>query len=124
MLSSDEGGREKPITTGFSELAYIATWTLAARIELGDRPMAMPGELIDRAELIVRKPMVIREGQRFVIRQKGRTIISGVITEVLGESGRDIRGFNYVPTRRMVVESNQSVVRRKRAQRSSKPPAA
>jgi len=123
MLSSAEGGREKPITTGFAELAYIATWTLASRIELGDRPMAMPGELIDRAELILRKPMVIREGQRFVIREKGRTIISGIITEVLGESGREIRGFNYLPTKRMVVESNLSVIRRKRTQRCNKPPA-
>jgi len=124
MLSSAEGGREKPITTGFAELTYIATWTLTARIELGDRPMAMPGELLDRAELILRKPMVIREGQRFVIREKGQTIISGIITEVLGDSGREIRGFNYMPTRRMVVESNLSVVRRKKMQKSSKPPAA
>ena len=121
MLSRDEGGRTKPITTGYSNVAYVETWTMAARVELGDRPMVMPGELVDRAELILRRPMVIREGQRFVIREYRNTIVSGVITEVLSESGREIRGFNYLPTRPMTMESNAAVVRRKRAQKTTKP---
>ena len=122
MLSSAEGGRSKPVLSGFSNLAYISTWTLAARIELGDLPMVMPGELVDRAELILRKPMVICEGQRFVIREGRRTVISGIITELLSESGREIRGFNYLPSKRMTVESNVFVVRRKKAAAKSKPP--
>ena len=124
VLTSAEGGRDRPITTGFANMAHVATWTMAARIELGDRPMAMPGELVDRAELILRKPMVIGEGLRFVIRDGGRTVISGMITEVLSDSGVEISGFNYLRPKRMVIESNTAVVRRKRAARTSKPPSA
>jgi len=123
VLTKAEGGREKPITSGFANLAHVATWTMAARVELGDRPMAMPGELLDRVELILRKPMVLHEGLRFVIRDHGYTIISGIITEVLPDSGVEIRGFNYLPPKRMIIESNAAVVRRKKAAKLSKPPS-
>lgn len=123
MLTAAEGGRTRPITTGFASVAYVSTWTIPARLELGDRPMVMPGELIDHAEFILQKPMVLCEGLRFFIRERGHTIISGVITEVLPESGREILGFNRVVPKRMVVESNASVIRRKRSVRSSKPPS-
>jgi len=123
MLTEAEGGRAKPITTGFSNLAYVETWTMAARIELGDRAMVMPGELLDRAELILQKPMVIRKGQRFVVREFRRTAVSGVITELLANSEREIVGFNRVVTKPMKIESNVAVVRKKRAAKSTKPPS-
>lgn len=123
VLSPAEGGRTKPITTGFANLAYVETWTMAARVELGDRPMVMPGELVDRAELILRKPMVIREGQRFVIRESRQTVVTGIITELLANSGREIQGFNYVPSKTMTVESNLAVVRRKKVDKRTKTPA-
>ena len=122
VLTDAEGGRAKPITTGFSNLAYVETWTMAARVELGDRAMVMPGELLDRAELILRKPMVIREGQRFMIRECRHTVVSGIITELLAKSEREIVGFNRVLTRPMKIESNAALVRRKRAVKSTKPP--
>ena len=124
VLSKAEGGRDKPIMSGFSNLAHMATWTMSARIDLGDRPMAMPGELLDRAEVMLRKPMVIHEGLRFVLRAGGQTMISGIITEVLPESGVEIRGFNVARRSRSVVESNAAVVRRKKAAKQSRPPAA
>ena len=121
VLTAAEGGRSKPLTTGFSNLAYMATWTMAARVDLGDRPMAMPGELVDRAELVLRRPMVLREGQRFVVRDGRRTVVSGIITDVLADYGKEIAGFNYVPAKRMKIESNAFVVRRRREERASKP---
>ena len=121
MLTPEEGGRPKPITTGFANLAYVDTWTMAARIDLGDQPMVMPGDLVDRAEFILCRPMVIREGQRFFIRESRHTVISGVITEVLAESGKEIRGFNYAPRKAMTIESNLAVVRKKKATKASKP---
>jgi len=121
MPTSAEGGRGRPITSGFANVAHVETWTMAALVELGDRPMVMPGELVDRAELILRKPMVVREGQRFVVREGRRTVLSGVITELLAKCEREIRGFNYIPAKRMAIESNASVVRRKRAEKLSKP---
>jgi len=124
ILTKAEGGRSKPITSGFADMAHVATWTMAARIEFNDRPMTMPGDLVDRAELILRKPMVVREGLRFVIRERGSTVISGVITEVLPDSGLEIHGFNYIPSKRMVIESNTAVVRRKKAARPTKPLSA
>ena len=117
MLSAAEGGRSKPIMSGFSNLAYIETYTVAARVEFEDPPMVMPGELVDRVELIFQKPVVLREGQQFVIRETRHTVISGIITELLAESGREIRGFNYLPTKRMTVESNVAMVRRKKVEK-------
>lgn len=124
MLTSAEGGRDKPITSGFTNVAYVTTWTMPAMIEFEGRPMLMPGELIDHVEMLLRKPMVFREGQRFVVREKIRdrhaTIISGIVTKPLPDSGRVIHGFNYIIPKRMVVESNASVVRRAKASRKNK----
>jgi len=120
VLTHGEGGRSKPVTSGFSNLAYISTWTSAARVEFDDRPMAMPGDLIDRAELILHKPMVVREGQRFVVREYRQTVISGVITEWLAESGREIVGFNYKRASKAVIESNASVLRKKKSTKAGK----
>ena len=44
--------------------------------------MVMPGDNVNRVELIT--PIAIEQGQRFAIREGGRTVGAGVITEVLG----------------------------------------
>ena len=117
VLTKSEGGRSKPLTTGYINMAHVDTWTMAACLRLpDDRAMAMPGDLLDSAEVVLRRPMVLVPGQRFVIRENQQTTVSGVVTELLPPlQQHDITGFNYVPSKPHVIESNASTVIKKRA---------
>jgi elongation factor Tu len=102
ILTRAEGGRSKPLCSGFISVAHVDTWTMAAMVRLrgGEREMAMPGDLIDSAEILLRRPMVLAPGQRFVIRDNLQTIVSGVVTELLPMLEKhDIAGFNSMPTK-------------------------
>jgi elongation factor Tu len=114
VLTHAEGGRSKPLTSGYINMAHVDTWTMAACVRLSDRPMAMPGDLVDSAEVLLRKPMVLRQGQRFVVRDNQRTTISGVVIELLTPSQEEITGFNFVASRPYTLEGNASTVMRRR----------
>ena len=117
VLTRAEGGRSKPLTTGYINMAHIDTWTMAACVNLpSDRQMAMPGDLLDSIEIVLRKPMVLNEGQRFVIRENQQTTLSGIVTEILPQTDKEIAGFNYVPKQSYVYETNASTVVKKRMQ--------
>jgi len=117
VLTRAEGGRSKPFTSGYINMAHIDTWTMAACIRLAeDRAMAMPGDLIDSAQVLLRRPMVLAPGQRFVIRENQQTTVSGVVTELLPPLERyDIPGFNLAPSKPQVIESNASTLMKRRA---------
>jgi elongation factor Tu len=117
ILTRAEGGRSKPLTTGYINMAHVDTWTMAACLRLPkDQEMAMPGDILDSAEVLLRRPMVLVPGQRFVIRDNQQTTVSGVVTELLPPMEKhDIAGFNFMPTKPHVIESNASTVVKKRA---------
>lgn len=117
VLTRAEGGRSKPLTTGYINMAHIDTWTMAACIRLPeDRAMAMPGDLLDSVEVLLRRPMVLVPGQRFVIRENQQTTVSGIVTELLPAlESHDITGFNCMPAKPHAIESNASTVVKKRA---------
>ena len=83
VLSRDEGGRHTPFFTGYKPQFYIRTSDITGSISLPEGvEMVMPGDNIDMdIELI--SATALEEQMRFAIREGGRTVGSGVITEVL-----------------------------------------
>ena len=83
ILSRDEGGRHTPFFTGYKPQFYIRTSDITGSIGLPEGvEMVMPGDNITMdIELI--SPVPLESGMRFAIREGGRTVGSGVITEVM-----------------------------------------
>jgi elongation factor Tu len=82
VLSKEEGGRHTPFFPGYRPQFYIRTTDVTGAIELPEGvEMVMPGDNIQMGvELIV--PVAIEEGLRFAIREGGRTVGAGVVTQV------------------------------------------
>jgi elongation factor Tu len=84
VLTAKEGGRSNPFFTGYRPQFYFRTTDVTGNIALPqDVEMCRPGDNVDMTvELIV--PIAIEKGLRFAIREGGRTVGSGVVTEILG----------------------------------------
>ena len=83
VLTKDEGGRHTPFFPGYKPQFYIRTTDVTGAINLGDGvEMVMPGDNTDM-EIELGYPVALEENLRFAIREGGRTVGSGVITEVL-----------------------------------------
>ena len=83
ILKKEEGGRHTPFFNGYKPQFYLRTADVTGTITLPEgREMAMPG---DNLELTVELmyPVAMEKGQRFAIREGGRTVGAGVITEIL-----------------------------------------
>ena len=82
VLTKDEGGRHKPFFPGYKPQFYIRTTDVTGEIGLPEGvEMVMPGDNIKmRVSLSV--PIAMEEGLRFAIREGGRTVGAGVITNV------------------------------------------
>lgn len=83
ILSKDEGGRHSPFFTGYKPQFYFRTTDVTGIVTLPEgREMVMPG---DNAELTVDliSPIAMSKDLRFAIREGGRTVGSGVITEII-----------------------------------------
>lgn len=85
VLKKDEGGRHKPFFPGYRPQFYIRTTDVTGSITLPEgTDMVMPGDnVLFDVELIV--PVAIEEGLRFAIREGGRTVGAGVVTEILDD---------------------------------------
>ena len=83
VLKKEEGGRHTPFFTGYRPQFYIRTMDVTGNIELPEGvEMVMPGDNVNmRVELIV--PVALEQGSRFAIREGGRTVGAGVITEII-----------------------------------------
>ena len=83
ILSKDEGGRHTPIFKGYRPQFYFRTTDVTGSITLNDGvEMIMPGDNTDFAvELIV--PVAMEKGLRFAIREGGRTVGAGAVSEIL-----------------------------------------
>jgi elongation factor Tu len=82
-LTKEEGGRHKPFFNGYRPQFYFRTTDVTGLIELpAGTDMVMPGDNVDMViELI--SPIAIEPGLRFAIREGGRTVGSGVVSEVI-----------------------------------------
>jgi elongation factor Tu len=83
VLGKDEGGRHTPFFTGYRPQFYFRTTDVTGVAKLPEgREMVMPG---DRLELQVQliQPIAMDRGLRFAIREGGRTVGAGTVTEVV-----------------------------------------
>ena len=83
VLSKDEGGRHTPFFSGYRPQFYFRTTDVTGDVKLAEGvEMVMPG---DNATLSVNlhTPIAMEKGLRFAIREGGRTVGAGTITEVL-----------------------------------------
>ncbi|MDU1612415.1 MAG: elongation factor Tu, partial [Staphylococcus epidermidis] len=81
VLSKDEGGRHTPFFTNYRPQFYFRTTDVTGVVNLPEgTEMVMPGDNVEMTvELIA--PIAIEDGTRFSIREGGRTVGSGVVTE-------------------------------------------
>ena len=82
VLKQDEGGRHKPFFTNYRPQFYFRTTDVTGVIKLpADKEMCMPGDNVT-IEVELLKPIAIEKGLRFAIREGGRTVGSGVVSEI------------------------------------------
>ena len=83
VLKKEEGGRHTPFFNGYRPQFYFRTTDVTGNLELpAGTEMCMPGDNVTMTiELIT--PIAIEEGLRFAIREGGRTVGSGVVSEVI-----------------------------------------
>jgi len=83
ILTKDEGGRHTPIFSGYRPQFYFRTTDVTGIVTLPEGvEMAMPGDnLTVIGELIT--PIAMEKGVRFAIREGGRTIAAGVVTDIV-----------------------------------------
>ncbi|MFZ9127763.1 MAG: elongation factor Tu [Pseudomonadales bacterium] len=82
VLSKDEGGRHTPFFKGYKPQFFFETTDVTGSVELPEgTEMVMPGDNVNlEVELIA--PIAMEEGQRFAIREGGRTVGAGVVTKI------------------------------------------
>jgi elongation factor Tu len=82
VLTAKEGGREKPFFTGYRPQFFFRTTDVTGNIALPEgTEMVMPGDNVTMDVDLI-QPIAIEAGLRFAIREGGRTIGSGVVTEI------------------------------------------
>jgi elongation factor Tu len=83
VLKKEEGGRHKPFFTGYRPQFYFRTTDVTGSIALPQGvEMAMPGDRI-HLEVELYQPIAMEKQVRFAIREGGRTVGSGVVTEII-----------------------------------------
>jgi elongation factor Tu len=83
VLSKEEGGRHTPFFPGYRPQFYIRTTDVTGSIQLPEGvEMVMPGDNVAmQVELI--QPIAVEEGMRFAIREGGRTVGAGVVSNII-----------------------------------------
>jgi elongation factor Tu len=83
VLSKDEGGRHTPFFNGYRPQFYFRTTDVTGSVALEEGvEMVMPGDNTDM-EITLIAPIAMEEGQRFAIREGGRTIGAGSVTTII-----------------------------------------
>ena len=84
VLTEKEGGRQKPFFSGYRPQFYFRTTDVTGTIKLPEgTDMCRPGDNVNMDVQLI-TPIAIEEGLRFAIREGGRTVGSGVVTEIKG----------------------------------------
>ncbi|MCB9153527.1 MAG: elongation factor Tu [Caldilineae bacterium] len=83
VLKREEGGRHTPFFAGYRPQFYIRTMDVTGSVELPEGvEMVMPGDNVNlTVELI--SPMALDKGSKFAIREGGRTVGSGTVTNII-----------------------------------------
>ena len=83
VLKKEEGGRHTPFFNGYRPQFYFRTTDITGTLSLpAGTEMCMPGDNVTM-EIELINPIAIEEGLRFAIREGGRTVGSGVVSEII-----------------------------------------
>ena len=83
VLKKEEGGRHTPFFTGYRPQFYFRTTDVTGVANLPEGvEMVMPGDNV-QMEIELIQPIAMDQGLRFAIREGGRTVGSGVVTEII-----------------------------------------
>ncbi|MEU8893143.1 elongation factor Tu [Streptomyces sp. NPDC048442] len=88
VLSTKEGGRSTPIASGYRPQFYIRTADVVGDLDLGEAAVARPGDTVTMTVELGRD-VPLEAGLGFAIREGGRTVGAGTVTEVL-DQGRTV----------------------------------
>ncbi len=84
VLSKEEGGRTTPFFSGYKPQFYFRTTDVTGSVKLPDGvEMCMPGDNVTLEIDLGEKPVAMEKGLRFAVREGGRTVGSGVVTEII-----------------------------------------
>jgi len=83
ILSKEEGGRHSPFFKGYRPQFYFRTTDVTGNVEalLGGAEMVMPGDNVQMTVMLISK-VAMESGQRFAIREGGKTVGAGVVTKI------------------------------------------
>ena len=82
-LSKEEGGRHRPFETGYRPQFYFRTTDITGECILpADVQMVMPGDHVEITGALI-YPIAMEKGLRFAIREGGKTVASGQVTEII-----------------------------------------
>jgi len=82
ILTKEEGGRHTPFFAGYRPQFYFRTTDVTGSVELpSGTEMVMPGDRITFKVTLI-TPIAMEKGLRFAIREGGRTVGAGVVTEI------------------------------------------
>ena len=83
VLKKEEGGRHTPFFNGYRPQFYIRTTDVTGEIKLPEGvEMVMPGDNIEMDIKLI-YPVALEKGQRFAIREGGKTVGAGAVTEII-----------------------------------------
>ncbi len=84
VLTKEEGGRHTPFFNGYKPQFYFRTTDVTGSVKLlGGAEMCMPGDNVQIEVDLAEKPIAMEKGLRFAVREGGRTVGSGVVTEII-----------------------------------------
>ena len=82
-LKKDEGGRHTPFSKGYKPQFYFRTTDVTGEVELpADKEMVMPGDNVT-FKVKLQAPIAMEQGLNFAIREGGRTVGAGVVTNII-----------------------------------------
>ncbi|MFJ4647759.1 elongation factor Tu [Streptomyces bobili] len=81
VLSTREGGRATPVSTGYRPQFYIRTADVVGDVDLGEVAVARPGDTVTMTVELGRE-MPLEPGLGFAVREGGRTVAAGTVTAV------------------------------------------
>ena len=83
VLKKEEGGRHTPFFDGYAPQFYFRTTNVTGSASvLGGVQMAMPGDGV-QLRVSLMQPVAVADGDRFAVREGGKTIGSGIVTKVI-----------------------------------------
>jgi len=83
VLKKEEGGRHKAFFTGYRPQFYIRTTDVTGEVKLPEGiEMVMPGDNVEMEVKLI-YPIALEKGQRFAIREGGKTVGAGAVTEII-----------------------------------------